>query len=141
MKKIINGKRYDTDAAQECGRHSYSNRRDFHYYSETLCKKRTGEFFLYGEGGPASRYARQVEQNSWSGGELITPLTHKEAREWAEEHLTGEEYEAVFGPVEEDATKEVTTFYLRRDLVEKLRREASEKGVTLSALADQKLSV
>lgn len=77
----------------------------------------------------------------WSGGELITPLTHKEARAWAEEHLTGEEYEAVFGPVEEDATKEVTTFYLRRDLVERLRREASEKGVTLSALADQKLSV
>lgn len=52
MKKIINGKKYDTDTAKEVG---YSNNgllsTDIDYIEETLYQKKTGEFFLYGEGG------------------------------------------------------------------------------------------
>ena len=67
MKKIINGKLYDTDTAKEMGTGCAScSPRDFHYYSETLYRKRTGEYFLYGEGGPASRYAERVDNNMWS---------------------------------------------------------------------------
>src|SRR5690606_40408270 len=80
MKKIINGKRYDTETAQFIGSASYSNRTDFRFWSEELYRKKTGEFFLYGEGGPASKYGRKIEQNTWSGGEQIIPLTLKEDR-------------------------------------------------------------
>ena len=36
MKKIINGKRYDTDTAKELGSWSYSHYGDFAYVCETL---------------------------------------------------------------------------------------------------------
>ena len=103
MTKIINGKRYDTETARLVGEASYSNRTDFAYWSEELYQKRTGEFFIYGEGGPASKYSRSTGQNSWSGGEKIIPLTINEAKEWAEKYLDGDEYEALF-EVEEDKT-------------------------------------
>ncbi len=103
MKKIINGKRYDTNTAKLIGETSYSNRTDFAYWSEELYQKRTGEFFLYGEGGPMSKYARSTGQNSWSGGKKIIPLTIEEAQEWAEKYLDADEYEALF-EAEEDKT-------------------------------------
>ena len=101
MKKIINGKKYDTNTAEEIG--MYTNGRssaDFSYFCETLYRKRTGEFFLHGHGGASSRYAQSVG-NSLTGGEKILPLTEGEAKSWAEDHLTGDEYEAIFGEVEE----------------------------------------
>lgn len=58
MKKIINGKVYDTETAKILG--TWSSPvfvTDFSYYTETLHQKRTGEFFLFGEGGPMSKYA------------------------------------------------------------------------------------
>ena len=97
MKHIINGKVYDTEKAKYLGVDSYSNPSDFHYWCEELYQKRTGEFFLYGKGGPMSRYAERIEQNGWSGGEQIIPLTYDKAREWAEEHLRVEYYEEIFG--------------------------------------------
>ncbi len=48
MKKIINGKRYDTETAKLIGSDGYSNPSDFNYWSEDLYQKKTGEFFLYG---------------------------------------------------------------------------------------------
>ena len=63
--------------------------------------KKTGEFFLYGEGGPWSKYSRRISQNEWGGGEEIRPLTLQEAQKWAEKHLDADEYEQVFGEVEE----------------------------------------
>ena len=47
MKKIIRGRQYDTDTAQRIG--SWDNGlsgTDLEYTSETLYRKRTGEFFL-----------------------------------------------------------------------------------------------
>ena len=48
-----------------------------------------------------SKYAQHIDQNSWSGGEDIIPLTESEARKWAERHCTADEYEEIFGEVEE----------------------------------------
>ena len=62
MKKIINGKMYNTETARKRGEYEYSNRRDFNYVSEELFRKRTGEFFTAGEGGAASKYAQTIEQ-------------------------------------------------------------------------------
>ena len=101
MKKIIGGKKYDTDTARLIGGISYGYPSDLNYWSEELYLKRTGEFFLYGEGGPMSKYARYCGQNQWAGGEEIIPLSLEEAQEWAETYLTAEEYEEIFGACEE----------------------------------------
>lgn len=102
MKKIINGRKYDTETATLMATAS-SNQpcNDFSYWAEELYRKRTGEFFLYGEGGPMSRYAESCGQNSWSGGCDITPMTEEKARQWAERHLSVDEYEEIFGEVAE----------------------------------------
>ena len=132
MKKVINGKRYDTDTAKEVGYASFSNPRDFNYWAETLYRKNTGEFFLYGEGGPNSRYAKSEGSNCWSGGEKIMPLSLESAQEWAEKHLDADEYEEIFGLV--DDSKKVVTFSLPESAIEKLKRDASEKNISMSEL-------
>ena len=48
-----------------------------------------------------SKYSVSVDCNIVSGGSEIIPLTEAEARTWAEEHLDGDEYEEIFGEVEE----------------------------------------
>lgn len=137
MKKIINGKVYDTGKAKELASDSYSNSRDFRHWSEVLYQKRTGEFFLHGEGGPMSRYAERVEQNSWSGGEQIIPLTYDSARQWAEEHLSGDEYEEIFGEVSEDAEDVQLSFRVSAATDAKLRRIAGEQGISITAALER----
>ena len=132
MKKIINGKRYDTDTAKMLASDSYSNRRDFGYWCETLYRKNTGEFFLHGEGGPMSRYAVTTGQNEWSGGEKIIPLTIESAKSWAEEHLDADQYEKIFGVVTEDGYKKTVTFSLPETIIEKIKHDASQSGMTMS---------
>ena len=60
MKKVINGRRYDTEGAMRLAGYRYGMPRDLGYWEETLYRKRTGEFFLHGEGGPASKYAESI---------------------------------------------------------------------------------
>ena len=140
MKRIIDGRSYDTEKAAEVG--CWSNNRsarDFGHCSETLYRKRTGEYFLHGEGGPMSKYRRAVDVNNWTGGEDITPLTVEEARRWAEENLSADEYEAEFGEVAEDNSRQVLSITMAASLAEKLRREAAKVGLSLSAYIESKL--
>lgn len=132
MKQIINNKKYDTETAREVGSNSYGYPRDFDWWEETLYCKRTGEYFLFGEGGPRSRYAEQVEQNSWSGGSRIMPLNYENARLWAEENLTADEYEDEFGEVAEDDSTETITISMPAELIAKVRREAQKNGTSVS---------
>lgn len=101
-KKIINGKLYNTETATLVG--GWWNKyptNDFKYCEEKLYRKHTGEYFLYGEGGPLSKYKESCGNNSWGYGYEITPLSEKEAKQWAEERLSADEYIALFGNVEE----------------------------------------
>ena len=134
MKKIINGKVYNTSTAERvCGRSNGRSTSDFGYCSEDLYRKRTGEFFLYGEGGPRSRYAVSCGNNDWGYGESIIPLTYDAARKWADEHLASEDYEAIFGEVAEDNNRVAVTLSLSASAVEKAKRAASQQGIGLSA--------
>lgn len=137
MKKIINGRRYDTETAKFLGEDSYSNWGDFHFWEETLYQKRTGEFFLHGVGGPASKYAETVGQNQWTGGEKIIPLKFEKAREWAENHLEADDYEDIFGPVEEDDSKKLISLSLPTTAVETLKRLAAESGKSQSEIVTE----
>lgn len=138
MKKIINGKVYDTETAKRLGWYENTyNVRDFHYCCETLYRKKTGEYFLHGEGGPMSRYAEASGMNSWSSGERIMPMTYAEATRWAEENLDGDEYEEIFGAVIEDDTKKLVTYNLTVTSIEKLKRLSEMQGISASELLDQ----
>lgn len=133
MKKVINGKVYDTTTAQAVGAWDNGIYGDLTSVSVTLYRKRTGEFFLHGEGGARTQYAVQTGDNSWAPGAKIIPLSWEAAREWAEKNMTAEEYEAAFGPVVEDDSKTVVTLSLSVSAVERAKRAAAQAGVGLSA--------
>lgn len=46
-------------------------------------------------------YAQMQGPNTWGWGEDIKLLSLKAARQWGEEHLTGDEYISAFGEPEE----------------------------------------
>ena len=134
MKKIINGKVYDTEKAKAVGEWSNSlGYRDFNWKEETLYRKKTGEFFLFGEGGPNTNYAERIDTNSWSSGSVIIPMTYGEAMEWAEKKLDGDTYESIFGKVEEDENKRVVAYNLSTSTIETIKRRAAEVGISASA--------
>lgn len=134
MKKVIKGKVYDTEKAKFLAIWTnYGSWRDFNHIEESLYQKKTGEFFLHGEGGPATKYAETVGQNEWGYGERIMPMTYEEAQKWAEKHLDGDEYEKIFGEViEEDGEKQVVSISINSSKWEAAKREAAKKGISIS---------
>jgi hypothetical protein len=103
MKAIINGKRYDTATAAEIA--SWGNglgSSDFKNCDETLYRTKKGAWFLHGDGGAMTRWARAVS-NGHTGGEGIQPLTPDEARGWLERHGMTSALEKHFSDTIEDA--------------------------------------
>lgn len=103
MKRVIGGKRYDTEKAESIGTwwNGYGQN-DFNFCREELFLTKNGCYFLHGEGGAMSRYAAG-HGNSVGGGESIVPLSLDEAFEWAQNHLAPEEFEDRFTDMIEDA--------------------------------------
>lgn len=101
MKRIIEGKMYNTDTARAIASDSESYPSDFNYCCETLYLKRTGEYFLDGEGGPMSKYARGNGDGSCGFGDAITPLSKAQAKKWMEQHASADKYIEIFGEVAE----------------------------------------
>jgi len=86
MKAIIDGKRYDTETAKliaNAGSVGLS-RSDFRHWNEDLYRTKNGSWFIAGEGGALTKYARQVGSNASGAGEQIQPLTEDEVRDWME---------------------------------------------------------
>ena len=132
MKKIINGKMYNTETAKEIKTISHGDGpRDFRYYEETLFRKRTGEYFLAGEGGPMTKYARAVGQNGMRGGEGVIPLTYEEALAWAEREMDADEYEDEFGPVEESDLAHLH-ISVPANIADATRKTAKQEGLNIS---------
>ena len=101
MRKIINGKSYDTNTAKLIGSRDNGEYGGLDFLAESLYRKRTGEYFIYGRGGARTCYGEPQGSNWWSGGEKIIPLNLTSASSWAEKNLTADEYEAAFGEVSE----------------------------------------
>ena len=102
MKKILNGKMYNTETAEEIG--SWENtpyKSNYIYFKEYLYRKKTGEFFLYGSGNASSKYCEVTADMMRSPGEKIVPLTKKEAMVWVENYSDVDTYIELFGEVEE----------------------------------------
>ena len=100
MKKIINGKLYDTESAEFICMYSYSNPRDFNFVEESLYKSPYGTFFIEYSGGAKSRYAVQYGQNEVGGSKGIRLVDIDEAKEFLESHGKSEDYVKAFGEPE-----------------------------------------
>jgi len=103
IKSIIDGRRYNSDTSTKIAEYSWGYRSDFHYYSEELYRTPKGAWWMYGDGGAASKYSRADEGGGSSGGERVFTLTATEVREWLEQHDRCDALESHFGDVLEDA--------------------------------------
>ena len=87
MKKIINGKLYDTDTAVYLG--VWTNNlmpTDIGFHEKSLYRTNKGQYFLF-----------EVDDDS----EFIYLYTEDEAKTFAESYLDADEYIKIFGEVEE----------------------------------------
>ncbi len=103
MKKIIEGKVYNTETASLIG--EYDNglgHRDFNYVFEKLYKTKKGNYFLAGEGGANSKYSKP-SGDGWCDGEGIIPLSKKTALQWAEHYMHSEIIQKEFAEMLEEA--------------------------------------
>lgn len=102
MKKIINGKVYNTDTAQLIAdwANSYASN-DFHYCEESLHRTKFGQYFIAGFGGAMTSYQTSAGSNSWGGGSEIRLLSEVEALQWCEERDIDPEVVAANFQVEE----------------------------------------
>ena len=103
MKRIIDGKRYNTETAQEVATswNGYA-RNDFNFCEETLYRTPRGNWFIYGNGGPMSPYNRSVGDLT-AGDERIVPVDAERARSWLENADEAEALEKWFPDQIEDA--------------------------------------
>lgn len=97
MRKIINGRMYDSETATFVGTYTeISNYGVFnweYYLRECLYKKKTGEFFFVREEMDEAENPFRIDD--------IIPVTIEEAKLWGEKHLDPDDYIACFGEVEE----------------------------------------
>lgn len=123
MKKIINGKLYDTATAQRVGCLEHGDLIDdgLHYVEENLYRKRTGEFFLYRVGGAATDCCDGV----------IEPIGFDAAKRWAEQ-LDGDDYVAIFGEPEESDDRKTISLTINAEILARVKQAASKSGETLS---------
>ena len=123
MKKIINGKKYDTDTAREMAYwDNGAGVHDFNLVEKTLYRKKTGEFFLYIYGGPDTEYAKEDPAGySWTGGERIEPLSFEAGMKFAEENMDVDEYEKEFGEVSEGGEEKPVQARISPALYSKLK--------------------
>lgn len=102
MKKVIDGSLYNTETAKrllDCDNRRYGS---LDFCAEALYRTKSGKYFLHGEGGAMSKYARSCGSNQWSSGEMIIPMTEAAAREWAEDHLSSDDFLKAFSASSED---------------------------------------
>lgn len=123
MKKVINGKMYNTESAR-CVHDWYNGlfTNDFHYLERSLYLKKTGEFFLYSFGGLMT---------GCNGERKIKPLSIEEAKAYVEKNCDGELYEELFGEIKEDDTKIKLNIGIAADAAAKIKRAAQERGMSL----------
>ena len=84
MKRIIEGKTYNTATAEEVATFRDGTPSDWRHVEEALYVTKKGAWFLAGAGGPMSGYAVSCGNNSWSGGSGIHPLSRTDALAWLE---------------------------------------------------------
>lgn len=102
MKKVIDGKMYNTETAEFIG--EYDNGLgggDFNSLWEGLYVTKKGTYFIAGEGGAMTRYAKGNGDSMW-GSEDIEVITKEGALAWCEENNLVETIEEHFADMIEE---------------------------------------
>lgn len=87
MKKVINGKVYDTEKAKLV--HEWNNGNmpgDFKYREKKLYRTKKGNWFLHHVGGAMTDMAKPVGNNNTSGSESIETISEEDAIGFLESH-------------------------------------------------------
>ena len=135
MRRIVKGRSYDTEEAEEIAFSVDGTKRDYFYSEETLFRRADGEYFIYGYGHADSKYAQTVAGN-FCPGSAIRPLSLDEAREWAERSLPPHECEAIFGEADDGAGGVELPVRVKASTRDALGRMAAEYGLTVGELID-----
>jgi hypothetical protein len=96
MKRQIGTKTYDSDRAYIVA--SWDNGLppgDPAREDERLHRSKSGLFFIYGQGGPASKYAK-LRKGEWLAGEGITPISVDDAVALGRERMTDDDFQREF---------------------------------------------
>lgn len=148
MKDRIGTLSYNTETAKKIGEYSADYpTNDFHFYKESLYKKRTGEFFLAGEGGPASKYAENAEGSQMlQGSAKITPISFNQAKLWYKNYVLDSDYEdkektekiyhREFEPNINDDEKIPTSLILTVGAKRKLEKIAAKQHISQSQVVE-----
>ena len=100
MQKIIHGKLYDTETANAITSDTFSETYGAIYVTETLYRKKTGEYFLYRDMAEDEDEDMVAVFNYRRGG-CFQPLSYKGAKTWMEHHADVDDYIKEFGWPEE----------------------------------------
>ena len=133
MRRLIFGKRYDTDTGKKLIEWNNSKGiTDPDYLSENLYKQNTsnGAFFLHGVGG-AMTWCARITDDGYTGGEGIRPLSEIEAKNWVKERFSPIEYVQIFEIKEK--SRKIVSLSLTHECYEKAKAMSDAKGKSLSA--------
>lgn len=131
----IDNRRYNTKKARLLASDKYGD--GFRSCEDYLYRKRTGEYFLCGRGGPESHWAESCDDgHCYRSGSGIKPLTPAEALEWAQKHVDRDEIDRIFPDaykVQRTGTRELKTVRLDTGIVEAAKAAAGVSGQSLGA--------
>ena len=99
MKKLIDGKLYDTDSAELIASvypNGTQDQSNFRFLRERLYRTASGRWFIAGVGGAKTSYSQPAASGGVTGGEDIRAVTDKQAFAWLERHNCVEEAQDYF---------------------------------------------
>lgn len=88
MRRVINGKTYNTDTAEKLAVKEYGDPTDGLYYSErTLYQTKKGDYFIHSWGKAGTIYATDLGNGRTGGGEIIEPISAEKAEEFVSSYI------------------------------------------------------
>lgn len=136
MKKIINGKVYDTDRARLIADVPHSNIRGSEGSCEQkLYQKRTGEYFLLLSGARAEVVSNMsLAKQPHDKERHVYPISYDQARKWAESELDADKYISIFGEPDEEAEDVQLNLTISAAVAAKFKKIAQERSITQKEL-------
>lgn len=138
MKKVIRNKVYDTDTAQLIKQADHPNITNGEgSCKQSLYRKKTGDYFLFVSGARTDVFHNLgIGNNVHDRERHIYPLTYEQARAWAEDEMTADEWLAIFEPADDDNLCPLN-LTLSASAVSKFRLSAQQQQISQRELMER----
>lgn len=130
MKRMIQNVLCNTETAAKLARMTWLEPDDPARRVEELYRTKSGRYFLYVEGGPASCYARRGEDGVLAAGADLQLITRDAARGWTEDNLGHDRCVALFDHPEGGLSK--ITFVPTPEARARLEEVRDQTGMTFA---------